>query len=232
MVAVTGGIDGVRRTQGYRQLVVISIANSAIAAALMVGPGAGGQTFAETVQKGLGLPDDSIVWRLLCLSAVIVSVGAAISARKSNDSTEPSITVELSKSSVSAEVVAPRMTIVYGLIILAITAMGFVRGQGVATVEPSSLALSISSVKYGDTYSATAKGFLPGEVVKFSWDRGSMADVPPADSGGSTTLLPIRETAPPGNYTLTATGQTSWRTATAEVQVVQPGKVLVVQPGN
>ncbi|MDQ4010168.1 MAG: hypothetical protein M3228_05590 [Actinomycetota bacterium] len=222
MVAMTGAIDGVREKQGYRQ-VVISIANSAIAAALMVGPSMGGTTFTESVQKGLGLGNGSIVWRSLCFTALIVSVGAAM----------PSITVQFRKNSVSAEVVVPSMTLVCGLIILAITATGFVRGQGVVTVEPISLVPSISSMKDGDTYSATAKGFLPGEVVKFSWVgrpmadapsiSGPMADAPPADSGGSTTLLPIVQTAPPGNYTITARGQTSGRTATAEVRVVQPG---------
>jgi hypothetical protein len=120
----------------------------------------------------------------------------------------------------SLEVVMPGMAIVFGSFILVITVIGLVLGHGVAAAEQSSLVLSTSSVKDGDTYSATAKGFLTGEVVKFSWIGGPMADAPPADSSGSTTLPQIVETAPPGKYTLTAKGQTSGRTATAE-QVVQ-----------
>jgi hypothetical protein len=274
----------VHKMQGRRDLVAnISIVSSAIAAALMVGPTTGGPNFTETVQKGLGLADDSTVWKSLCLTALIVNVVAAISAQlgKSKDSTQRIATaeacnaaleelgtdVEFGKNLVklaaaeygkisakmlfvaadtaddadahfnngataptpsriidryrrSLEVVMPGIAIVFGCIILAITVIGLALGHGVPAAEPqSSLVLSAPSFKDGDIYSATAKGFLAGEVVKFSWDGGPMADAPPADSGGSTTLPQIVEAAPPGKYTLTARGQTSGRTATAE-QVV------------
>jgi hypothetical protein len=226
MVAIMGDGDA-RPLQSHRQLATnLIIVNSAIAAALMVGPSLGGPTFTETVQKGLHWADDSRVWGMLCTTALIVNVVAAIfiNQSKSNDSTEPTVTVKFNKNTVTAEVVAPSMTIVYGLVILALTVVGFVLGQLPGAAEPqSSLELSTSSVKDRDTYSATAKGFKPDEVVKFSWDGGPMDDAPPADSVGSTTLLRIVETAPPGNYTLTATGQASGRTASAKVQVVQPG---------
>ncbi len=227
MVTMTGVIDGVRKMQGHRQPVVyISIANSAIVATLMVGPSVGGSTFTETVQRGLHWADDSRVWGMLCTTALIVSVVAVISAMSNaHDPTERSITPEDSKNnSVTAEIVAPSMTIVYGLIILAIIATGFVRGQPAAA--ESSLVLSTSSVKDGDTYSVTAKGFLPGEEVQFSWTgptRGTMATAPLADSSGSTTLDPIKEIDPPGNYTINATGQKSGHTVSADLRVVQPG---------
>jgi hypothetical protein len=278
----------VHKMQGRRDLVAnISIVSSAIAAALMVGPTTGGPNFTETVQKGLGLADDSYVWKSLCLTALIVNVVAAISAQlgKSKDPTQRIATaeacnaaleelgtdVEFDNNSVklaaaeygkiaskmlfvaaysagdadaysnngatapppsriidryrrSLEVVMPGIAIVFGCIILAITVIGLALGHGVPAAEPqSSLVLSAPSFKDGDIYSATAKGFLAGEVVKFSWDGGPMADAPPVDSGGSTTLPPIVETAPPGKYTLTARGQNSGRTATTE---------LVVQPSN
>jgi hypothetical protein len=89
----------------------------------------------------------------------------------------------------------------------------------VAGISPR-LVLSRSKVKDGDTFTAYVLGFSPGEVVKFSWDGGPMADAPPADSGGSTTLDPIIELAPPGNYTFIARGLTSGRVAAAEQQVL------------
>jgi hypothetical protein len=38
----------------------------------------GGETFAGGVQRALGLRTDSIVWRVLCLAALVVSVTAAV----------------------------------------------------------------------------------------------------------------------------------------------------------
>jgi hypothetical protein len=287
----------VRKKQDRRDLVAnISIVSSAIAAALMLGPGVVGSPFVETVSKGLGFPKDSIVWGLLCFTALIVNVVAAISASlsKSNDPTERIMTaeacnavleelatdVEFSKQSVklaaaeygkiaakilfvaadsaddadaysnkgetapppsgiisryrrSVEVVMPSVAILFGCIILAITVIGLVLGgQGtVAAEQPSEsntgykLVLSTSQVKSGETYSATASGFLPGEVVQFTWvgpTRGVMGDAPPVDSGGSATLGGIVESDPLGNYLIIATGQTSGRVASAELQVVSP----------
>lgn len=45
----------------------------------------------------------------------------------------------------------------------------------------------------------------------------------PADSNGSESHGPIFERDPIGNYTITVTGLTSRRTASAKLQVVQPG---------
>jgi hypothetical protein len=88
------------------------------------------------------------------------------------------------------------------------------------------LILSTSQVKIGDTYFATAWGFSPWEDVRFSWTGGPTngeMGVFPADSSGSSPHGPILERDPPGNYTITATGLTSGRTASAGLQVVQPG---------
>ena len=65
-------------TQDTR-LTNVSIVSSAIAAALTAGPALGGTNFTEGMQKLFSLPDDSIVWRLLCLAATIVSIVAAVS---------------------------------------------------------------------------------------------------------------------------------------------------------
>ncbi|MGH3774064.1 MAG: hypothetical protein ACRDRW_22180 [Pseudonocardiaceae bacterium] len=71
------------------RLANISIVSSAIAAALTAGPAVGGVTFARAVQNGLGWAESSSVWRLLCFTAVVVSLAAAISTNlnKSNDLT-------------------------------------------------------------------------------------------------------------------------------------------------
>jgi hypothetical protein len=58
-----------------------------VAAAFTAGPALGGVTFAEAVQRGFSLPDSSIVWRVLCFVAMLVSLVAAISVHlnKSQD---------------------------------------------------------------------------------------------------------------------------------------------------
>ena len=103
----------------------------------------------------------------------------------------------------SLEVVMPGMAIVIGCVVLAITVIGL--GNGVAAAGPqvttAQLVLSTAHVRSGDTYFATASGFLPGEVVQFSWvgpTHGTMGDAPPADSGGNMTNGPIVENDPPG----------------------------------
>lgn len=61
-----------------RRRANITIVLSALAAAFTAGPALGGESFAVSVQKGFGLGDDSVVWRVLCLLALVVSVGAAV----------------------------------------------------------------------------------------------------------------------------------------------------------
>ncbi|HLM06353.1 MAG TPA: hypothetical protein VK402_14340 [Blastococcus sp.] len=51
---------------------------SSLAALFTAGPAFGGETFSESVQNALGLETDTAVWRLLCLLALLVSVGAAV----------------------------------------------------------------------------------------------------------------------------------------------------------
>jgi hypothetical protein len=72
-----------------RRLITISLVSSAIAAVLTAGPALGGEGFAEGVADALSLPEDSVVWRVLCLLSTIVSVVAAISNNlsKSQDRT-------------------------------------------------------------------------------------------------------------------------------------------------
>jgi hypothetical protein len=86
------------------------------------------------------------------------------------------------------------------------------------------LVLSKPKVRVGDTYYANVWGFLPEEDVQFSWTgptSGLMGDFF-TDSGGSAWPK-VSEEASPGNYTITVTGLTSRRTASAELQVLQPG---------
>ncbi|MEO7196345.1 MAG: ATP-binding protein [Pseudonocardiaceae bacterium] len=89
-------------------------------------------------------------------------------------------------------------------------------------VGAARLVLSTSQVKIGDTYSATASGFSPGETVRFSWTGPSdgVMGVFPADSDGGKSPGPVFERHPPGSYTITVTGLTSGRTASAGLRVV------------
>jgi MFS family permease len=61
-----------------RRRATIAVVFSSLAAVFTAGPAVGGETFAHSVQKTLGLPSDSYVWRVLCLLALVVSVGAAV----------------------------------------------------------------------------------------------------------------------------------------------------------
>lgn len=62
----------------------ISIVGSALAAMVTAGPAAGGTGFTEAVQGIFSLGDDSVVWRFLCLAAVILSVAAALATNFAN----------------------------------------------------------------------------------------------------------------------------------------------------
>ncbi|CAH0166819.1 MULTISPECIES: hypothetical protein [unclassified Arthrobacter] len=68
------GRERPRRTR----LASISIVGSALAASFAAGPAVGGTGFTEAVANIFNLADDSIVWRGLCLLAVICSVAAAL----------------------------------------------------------------------------------------------------------------------------------------------------------
>lgn len=60
------------------RLSTVSIIGSALAALLTAGPAAGGTGFSNAVAGIFSLSDDSIVWRMLCLLAMISSVAAAL----------------------------------------------------------------------------------------------------------------------------------------------------------
>jgi hypothetical protein len=65
------------------RLANISIVSSAVAAVFTAGPAFGGESFTEAVRRGLSLADSSIVWRILCLAATLVSLVAVISVQLS-----------------------------------------------------------------------------------------------------------------------------------------------------
>ncbi|MHA7269341.1 hypothetical protein [Arthrobacter sp. HLT1-20] len=62
----------------------ISIIGSALAAVFTVGPAVGGSRFTESVQEVFSLRDDSVVWRVLCLAAVLLSLAAAVATNLAN----------------------------------------------------------------------------------------------------------------------------------------------------
>jgi MFS family permease len=68
------GRERPRRTR----LANTSIVGSALAAAFTAGPAVGGTGFTNSVAELFNLSDDSVVWRGLCLLAVICSVAAAL----------------------------------------------------------------------------------------------------------------------------------------------------------
>jgi hypothetical protein len=61
-----------------RRRATVIIVLSSLAALFTAGPAVGGETFAEGVQRGLGLASDSYVWRTLCLLALLVSISSAV----------------------------------------------------------------------------------------------------------------------------------------------------------
>jgi hypothetical protein len=103
------------------------------------------------------------------------------------------------------------------------------RSAGAGTeVTPSALGvqprvvLTNTEVKGGETYSVTASGFIPGEIVQLTWTgatRGTMGSGP-ADPAGVHTMGPVVERDPPGNYEIIATGLQSGRTAKTPLRVV------------
>ena len=74
-----------RRARPRRnRLTNISIVGSALAAAFTVGPAVGGTRFTVAVQDIFSLRDDSVVWRVLCLAAVLLSLAAALATNLAN----------------------------------------------------------------------------------------------------------------------------------------------------
>lgn len=65
------------------RLANISIVSSAAAAVFTAGPAVGGVPFTDAIQRGLSLSDGSLVWRALCLLAMLISLVAAISIQLS-----------------------------------------------------------------------------------------------------------------------------------------------------
>jgi cytochrome bd-type quinol oxidase subunit 2 len=79
-----------------RRRANITIVLSSLAAVFTAGPALGGEPFAASVQRSLGLSAESVVWRVLCLAALLVSVGAAVMTNiaKSQDADARLSTVE------------------------------------------------------------------------------------------------------------------------------------------
>ena len=69
------------------RLTNLSIICSAIVTALTAGPALGGAQFTESSARLFSIPDDSLVWRLLCFAAMVLSLVAAIATNlyKSHD---------------------------------------------------------------------------------------------------------------------------------------------------
>ena len=66
------------------KLTEFSVVGSVLAAVLTAGPAFGGTGFTASVQGMFSLDDASVVWRVLCLGAVILSVGAGLATNVAN----------------------------------------------------------------------------------------------------------------------------------------------------
>jgi actin-like ATPase involved in cell morphogenesis len=95
-------------------------------------------------------------------------------------------------------------------------------GLVVSNTSTARLVLSTCQVTRGATYSATASGFEPDENVQFSWAGPSIGpiDTLVTESDGTAVKGEIVAEKPPGTYTITVTGLTSGRTASAGLQVL------------
>jgi hypothetical protein len=61
-----------------RRKATVTLVLTSLSAVFTAGPALGGVPFAESVQNALNLSDSSVVWRTLCLLALLVSVAAAV----------------------------------------------------------------------------------------------------------------------------------------------------------
>lgn len=66
------------------RLSSISVMGSTLAATLTAGPAFGGTGFTNALQAVFSLSSDSIVWRVLCLGAVLLSVASALATNLAN----------------------------------------------------------------------------------------------------------------------------------------------------
>lgn len=73
-----------RQLPRRHKLTEFSVVGSVLAAMFTAGPAFGGTGFTAAVQDTLSLGDASVVWRVLCLGAVILSVGAGLATNFAN----------------------------------------------------------------------------------------------------------------------------------------------------
>jgi hypothetical protein len=70
------------------RLSTIAIVGSAIAAALTAGPAIGGPSFTQASASLLSIEETSVIWRVLCLGALVVSIVSAIAVNLANNLAE------------------------------------------------------------------------------------------------------------------------------------------------
>lgn len=93
---------------------------------------------------------------------------------------------------------------------------------------PAGLTIGSGSVKAGETLSVSGKGFIPGETISIRLTGGTLTPLTlvtvVANISGSFSIdkLVIPSLVPSGAFTLTASGQTSGRSATGSLTVVAP----------
>lgn len=92
----------------------------------------------------------------------------------------------------------------------------------------ATLTLSAGTVKAGSTLNVKGTGFVPGETISVVVGGGSVkpltlaAAIAGTDGSFSISNLTVPTSIPAGAYTLTASGQTSGRSATSRITVEAP----------
>lgn len=85
------------------RLSTTAIIGSAIAAALTAGPAIGGPSFTQASASLLSVPDTSIIWRVLCLGALVVSIVSAVAVNLANNLAESNRVAAAETASVELE---------------------------------------------------------------------------------------------------------------------------------
>ncbi len=105
-----------------------------------------------------------------------------------------------------------------------VTAYGSTSGftaSATFTVGTTQLSLSSSSGVPGTVVTASGSGFLAGETVNLNWSNGASAPTVTADnSGGFSESITVPTGVSTSQATLTASGASSLRTATASLTVI------------
>lgn len=196
--------------------------------------GAGGTTvgFTSFVSSTLGVTVLTVAGLAVIAGGVAVAVEAASASRPSHSASQavrPPLLTETSSAAVSATPSSDSPTPSSDTT-SASAPQQPQPSPSVSTTDttpaagPASLTLVPTSVAAGDSYTAEVSGFQPGETVTYSANPGNITGGTTTvdSSGNATNTIHVQPDVPPGNYTITATGQSSGLTASTQLTVAAP----------